>query len=137
MIVRQIRLSQQAKDQLSRLKGKTGIQNWNVLCRWAFCYSLQEPGVPAEQDIPSDSNVEMSWQVFAGEYHEVYTALMIQRCLDDGLDPDPATLAHQFRLHLHRGISYMAATNHIRSITDLVGLVFSREDLTGDEEVGV
>lgn len=30
MIVKQIRLSNQAKDKLSRLKGKTGIKNWNI-----------------------------------------------------------------------------------------------------------
>ena len=42
MIIKQVRVSQQAKDQLSRLKGKTGIKNWNVLCRWALCYSLSE-----------------------------------------------------------------------------------------------
>ena len=33
MIVKQIRLSTAAKEKLARLKGKTGIQNWNVLCR--------------------------------------------------------------------------------------------------------
>ena len=31
MIVKQIKLSNAAKDKLARLKGKTGIQNWNVL----------------------------------------------------------------------------------------------------------
>ena len=50
MIMKQIRLSQQAKDQLSRLKGKTGIKNWNILCRWALCYSLSEKTIPT--DIP-------------------------------------------------------------------------------------
>lgn len=42
MIIKQIKLSNQSKDRLSRLKGKTGIKNWNVLCRWALCYSLGE-----------------------------------------------------------------------------------------------
>lgn len=119
MIVKQIRLSQQAKEQLSRLKGKTGIQNWNVLCRWALCLSLKEPTMPPDIEIPADSNVEMSWPVFGGEYHEVYEALIVQRCLDDGLDTNPETLARQFRLHLHRGISYLAATGFIKSIIDL------------------
>ena len=45
MIIKQIKLSNAAKDKLSRLKGKTGIQNWNVLCRWAFCFSLPFAGV--------------------------------------------------------------------------------------------
>ena len=123
MIIKQIRLSSQAKDQLSRLKGRTGIQNWNVLCRWAFCLSLAEPTNPPDLDVPTDSNVEMSWHVFGGEYHELYTALIKHRCLNDGLGNDSATLAKYFRLHLHRGISYLAATNYIRSSGDLLHLV--------------
>ena len=67
MIVKQIKLSNAAKDKLARLKGKTGIQNWNVLCRWALCYSLKEGTIPTDIEIASDSNVEMSWLTFAGE----------------------------------------------------------------------
>src|SRR5690349_12492287 len=103
MIVKQFTVSAQAKDQLIRLKARTGIQQWNILCRWALCYSLREPTPPPDVDIPADSNVELSWHVFGGEHHELYDALVIQRCLDDGLGTDPATLARQFRLHLHRG----------------------------------
>ena len=71
MIVRTVRLSQQAKDHLSRLKGKTGIKNWNILCRWAFCYSLSEKTIPTDVPIIADSNLEMSWYTFAGEYNEI------------------------------------------------------------------
>jgi DNA sulfur modification protein DndE len=83
---------------------------------------LREPYKPADGEPPADSNVEMSWHVFGGEYHEIYRALVIQRCIDDGLPTDPATLARQFRIHLHRGISYLAASNFISSISDLVRL---------------
>lgn len=51
MIIKQIRLSNQAKEKISRLKGKTGIKNWNVLCRWAFCYSLYENTIPGNVQI--------------------------------------------------------------------------------------
>jgi DNA sulfur modification protein DndE len=130
MIVRQIRLSNQAKDQLIRLKVKTGIQHWNVLCRWALCLSLREPTPPIEADILADSNVEMSWHVFAGEYHELYEALITQRCLDDGYDLSPAVLAKQFRLHLHRGVSYLAATNFVKNRSDLLNLALDRSEMT-------
>jgi DNA sulfur modification protein DndE len=131
VIVKQVRLSQQAKDQLVRLKGRTGIQNWNVLCRWALCISLKEPSVPSDMDIPADSNVEMSWDVFAGEYRELYAALVVQRCERDGLGVDPEVVARQFRLHLHRGISYLAATNIVRSCNDLVNLALANSDRRG------
>jgi DNA sulfur modification protein DndE len=122
MIVKQIRLSNQSKDKLARLKGKTGIQNWNILCRWALCYSLNQPGIPVDAEQPADSNVEMSWQTFGGEFHEIYSALIKARCKRDGLPTDPETLSKYFKLHLSRGISYLAGTNVIKSLDDLINL---------------
>lgn len=122
MIVKQIRLSNAAKEKLSRLKGKTGIKNWNVLCRWAFCYSLGEGTIPADVPIVSDSNVEMSWYTFAGEYSDIYDSLIKQWCLEKGLPIDYETLAKYFKLHLERGISYLCGTNFIKSLDDLLNL---------------
>ena len=56
MSIEQIRLSNQGKDQLIRLKTKTGITQWNILCRWAFCLSMREPTPPSPIDVPADSN---------------------------------------------------------------------------------
>jgi DNA sulfur modification protein DndE len=120
MIVKQIRLSQKDKERLIRLKAKTGIMNWNVLCRWALCFSLSEPTKPAPEGLFTDSNLEMTWQVFGGEYQEVYEALVKQRCIQDGFGTDKETLAQQFKLHLHRGISYLSATNYLHSVDELV-----------------
>ena len=117
MIVKQIKLSEKDKERLSRLKGKTGISNWNVLCRWALCYSLSEPSVPFDQNYVADSNVEMSWSTFGGEYEELYELLIRERCLMDGLGTKPETLVKYFKLHLTRGIA-----NVIRSIDDLMKL---------------
>jgi DNA sulfur modification protein DndE len=122
MIMETIRLSQQSKDQLIKIKRHTGIEHWNVLCRWAFCLSLSEPSVPPPAKIPSDSNVEMTWKVFGGQYQEIFTVLLKERCLEDGLETDPDTLAHQFRLHLHRGISYLAGQRNLKSIRNLIEL---------------
>ena len=122
MIVKQIRLSNQSKDKLARLKGKTGIKHWNVLCRWAFCYSLSEKTVPTDIDIVSDSNLEMSWYAFAGEYSDLYEALLIEWCLDKGIQTDTETLQKYFKLHLERGISYLSGTNFIKELNDLINL---------------
>lgn len=122
MAVEHIRLSQQAKDQLVKLKRVTGIEHWNVLCRWALCASLAESSIPSAAKIPSDSNVEMSWKVFGGRYADIYLALIKERCVRDGLGTDPETLAQQFRLHLHRGISYLAGNRNLKKIDDLIAL---------------
>ena len=122
MAIEHIRLSQQAKDQLIKLKRVTGIEHWNVLCRWALCLSLAEQSVPSPAKIPADSNVEMSWRVFGGRHADLYMALIKERCVRDGLGTDPELLAQQFRLHLHRGISYLAGNRELRRIEDLVAL---------------
>ena len=120
MIIKQIRVSQQAKDHLSRLKGKTGIKNWNILCRWALCYSLSEYTIPTDIPIVADSNLEMSWMTFGGEYYELYEALVKAWCFRMNLPTDDENITKYFRLNLERGISYLCGTGFIKSIDDLV-----------------
>jgi DNA sulfur modification protein DndE len=122
MSIKQIKLSAQAREQLIRLKTRTGIGQWNILCRWAFCLSLRQPTPPTPVEIDSNSNVEMTWHVFAGEAHELYMALLKERCSRDGLETSEEVLARQFRLHLHRGIGYLATPQAIRSVSDLIQL---------------
>ena len=122
MIIKQVKLSAAARNRLVRIKTRTGIQQWNILCRWAFCLSLAEPTPPRPIDVPADSNVEMTWPVFGGEYHETYLAVLKERCIKDGVSLDTETLNRQFRLHLHRGIGYLATPKRIMSIVDLVEL---------------
>jgi DNA sulfur modification protein DndE len=127
MSIKQFRLSAQAREQLIRLKTRTGITQWNILCRWAFCLSLRQPTPPTPIEIPADSNVELTWQVFGGEAHELYLALLKERCTREGLGTADEVLLRQFRLHLHRGISHLATPQAIRSIGDVVRLVVDAE----------
>lgn len=120
MPIEHIHLSQQAKEQLIKVKRWTGIQNWNTLCRWAFCLSLSESGIPPQAKIPADSSVEMSWKVFGGPHADIYLALLKERCQRDNLGTGEEVLATQFRLHLHRGIGYLAADKNIKSISALL-----------------
>ena len=122
MVIKQIKLSSQAKERLSRLKGRTGIKNWNVLCRWALCYSLGEDTIPTDIPINSDSNVEMSWFTFAGEYSELYEALIRAWCASKSLPLDDETFAKYFKLHLERGIAHLSGTNFIKDLDDLLRL---------------
>jgi DNA sulfur modification protein DndE len=121
-----IRLSQQAKEQLIKLKRLTGIEQWNVLCRWGFCASLAEPSLPVSAKIPADSNLEMTWKVFAGHYQDTLMALLKERCRKDRLEISDDTLAMQLKLHLHRGIGYLAGNKRIRSISTMLSNVMSQ-----------
>ncbi|MCY4211964.1 MAG: DNA sulfur modification protein DndE [Gammaproteobacteria bacterium] len=119
-----IRLSNETKDRLSNLKRKTGLSQWNILCRWAFCLSIAEKSLPQQVDIVTDSNVEMSWRTFAGAGNEeLLMALLKVRCLQDDLPIDGQTLVKQFKLHLHRGVGYLSTTGKIKSLSDLLSLV--------------
>lgn len=122
MIIKQIKLSNQSKDKLSRLKGKTGIKNWNILCRWALCYSLKEDSIPTDVPIIQDSNLEMSWFTFGGEDSDLYEALIIAWCQSKDLPLDNDTIFKYFKLHLERGISYLSGTNFIKNLDDLLNL---------------
>ena len=106
MICKQFKLSQPEKDKLIRIKSRTGIQNWNIICRWALCWSLNEESIPGGVD--------------PGEYHEIYEELIRVRCLKDGLSDDTETLYRFFRLHLNRGINHYSSRDVLKSIHDLI-----------------
>jgi DNA sulfur modification protein DndE len=120
MSIENVRIDEQGREQLIRLKRHTQIETWNVLCRWALCRSLAEPTIPPPRTFKGEAAVEIAWRTFGGAQHEIYLALVKQRCRRDGLGSDDATLHEQFRLHLHRGLGYLAADRGIRSIADLV-----------------
>lgn len=122
MPIEHIRLSQGARDQLITLKRRTGIQQWNVLCRWALCRSLAEPAAPPALRLVLDSNVEMNWRTFGGDLGDVLWALLKLRCHNDGLPPDEETLAQQFRLHLHRGIGYLVGDPRVSHVAGMASI---------------
>lgn len=122
MPIENVRLSQQARDQLITLKRRTGVQHWNVLCRWALCRSLAESAPPPLVRLTLDSSVEMSWRTFGGDIGDVLWSLVRMRAHNDGLELDDETLAQQFRLHLHRGIGYLVGDSRVTDVAGLASL---------------
>lgn len=120
MVIENVHLSQKAKDQLIKLKRITGIQNWNILCRWGFCVSVADETAPPFINIPSESAVEMTWRVFGGSHHEIYTAILKERCKKDGIRLDKQSLTQQFRLHLHRGIGHLSENMSSKKIEGML-----------------
>lgn len=119
MSIETVRLSERAKQQLITLKRRTGIENWNVLCRWALCLSLAERSEPPDENIPSDSSVEMTWRTFGGPHHEVYRALIRQRAQGQRANNTEQFEVDYFRRHLHRGVSYLLARTEQGQISSL------------------
>ncbi len=127
MFIDTVRISEQAKNQLIKLKRKTKIENWNVLCRWALCLSLADPKPVTEKEIITNSSVEMTWKVFGGEYHKIYEALLKERCYQDRIVLSKKNLSKQFKLHLHRGISYLDNSSKIKGIATFLNMSIQQE----------
>jgi len=122
MTIETVYLSQKAKDQLIKIKRATGIQNWNILCRWALCLSLADKTIPSAVDINSNEHaIEMTWKVFGGQEHEIYLLLLLERCRLDGLLITKETLKQQLRIHLYRGLGRL--TDNKQKIDELLVMV--------------
>lgn len=126
MGIEHIRLTATGRDQLVTLKRRTGIAQWNVLCRWALCRSLAEPAPPPSAKLVFDSNVEMTWRVFAGEFGDELLALVRYRCHVDGLEINDDNVGEQLRLHLHRGIGYLVGDPRVTSMAGLATLALGQ-----------
>jgi len=114
--IQNVRVSQKGKEALQRLKNRTGIENWNVLCRWAICASLAMDTPPKPWTPQEESNIEMDWKTFAGDQSAVLTAL-IHQSSKKHMETGSEGLNSFFRSHLERGIN---SIQNVRKISDLI-----------------
>lgn len=121
-MIETVKVSEKARIQLITLKKRTGIQNWNVLCRWAFCLSLKEETPLPNETIVTDSSVEMTWRTFTGGDENLYFNLLMYRAKKDQIKIEKDELNNYFKLHLHRGISYLnnLPSNSIQSFLNSI-----------------
>ena len=122
MAVDTIRIVESDRDVLLRLKRSTGIRNWNILCRWAFCMSLADQSQTSVDPRGQVSGVEMSWKVFGGVHADIYWALLAQRLKNDGIPRDEETLERYFYRHLHRGIGLLVNVSSKTSLAQMLAL---------------
>ena len=71
-----LRTSMNVKNSLTRIKSITGISNWNILCRWAFCLSVKQTSLPREVEEKLDG-IEIDYDVLVGKNKSIYTQLLI------------------------------------------------------------
>ena len=112
-----VRVSTEATNRLKVLKGRTGLTP-NVLCRIAFVLSLNEPGIPNQ--VGDEQGQEFNRFTLTGEWDQLVTALLKERLVRDGLDPE-GDLLPQFKAHLDRGIPLVY--NRVKSLVDLDDLM--------------
>lgn len=115
-----VRISKQGRDHLIKIRRQTGIENWNIICRWALCVSLREPTPPAIPREKLDGGVEMTWKVFAGEESDLFGALVALRVSKDGFSTLSDGVGKCVRAHINRGLSFLSSGKETKSIGDFV-----------------
>jgi DNA sulfur modification protein DndE len=113
--VETVRISQRGKEILSNAKRKTGIDQWNTLCRWALSASLAVETTPKADRSTEESNIEIAWKVFAGQNAELLTALLIVRRQKDHQSTSMSD-GEYFRAHLERGIGYLQNVKNLEQL---------------------
>lgn len=118
MSFNRIKISKEATTRLHILKGRTGLTP-NILSRLAFCYSLNDPSIPEPTDYNSEGQ-EFNRFTLTGEWDSFFLALLKERLLEDGLDPEK-DLQPQFKAHLNRGV--FSIYTQIKGLGDLQSLL--------------
>jgi len=115
-----VRLGADTKIHLSTLKKRTGIENWNTLCRWAFCLSLSDETPVRDRDEKGVGAVEMTWKTFAGEDEDIYRALLVERCQSEHGVLDKEAMASTLRQHIARGAARLVSNRQLKSVGQLL-----------------
>jgi DNA sulfur modification protein DndE len=118
--VEHVKVSARGKKTLIKVKGCTGLEHWNTICRIALCRSLADPAPPPKVDKTIDNSIDMDWKTFAGQLQEELTALTLLRAQKDGIDvTNKETLSEYFRAHLERGIGSLQNSNSLSMLCSI------------------
>jgi DNA sulfur modification protein DndE len=111
-LIERVRLSAAAKQQLSTLKRRTGIEHYNVLCRHAVCASIANPTKVPEESLQYSGGLEIEWKTFAGDSEATLTNLLIVRALEEEGVASPIAVRKILQAHIHRGLSYLVSNSN-------------------------
>jgi len=118
MKLNRLRVCEEASNQLSSLKAKTGLTP-NILCRIGFCLSLREPVPPNPEDYTPESEREIDRHTLTGEWDSLFVAMLKERCHQDGIGED--ALVSQFKAHMDRGVFLLF--KRVKKFEDIVTLL--------------
>ena len=119
--IEQLRTSSTVKNLLTRIKGITSIQNWNVLCRWGFCLSIKQSSIPRMVDEKLDG-IEIDYDTLVGKNKSIYTQLLINNIRHHNIEVNTANLTSHLYAHVNRGINIIY-NYKMKSISDLFYII--------------
>ncbi len=115
-----LRTSVNVRNSLTRIKTITGIPNWNIICRWAFCLSLKQTSLPREVDEKLDG-IEIDYDTLVGKNKSIYTQLLINNLISHKVEIDKKNLTKYLYAHVNRGVNIIY-TNKLKDISGLLSL---------------
>lgn len=129
MSFNKIHVSSKATTLFSHLKGRTGGLTPNILSRMALCLSIADSSKPNAK-LDDERGQEFSRYTLLGEYDAFFIALLRERLIQDGLDPEKDLLP-QFKAHLNRGVAMLFS--RVKDLDDIYDLI--PPSLTGEKGV--
>jgi len=102
-----VRLSQSDKDLLTKIKRKTGVDSWNVLCRWALTVALAQPNAIYVKSPEKRDSVEIKWDTFTGKNSSLYQGILLVQYSEYNQRSSELSLNDFFHSVLSKGISIL------------------------------
>jgi DNA sulfur modification protein DndE len=116
-----VKTTTNTKNILVRIKSRTGIQNWNTICRWGFCHSLKQNTLPRLVDEKFDG-VEMTYETFSGKYSDIYLALLINNLKAHNTPINLTNLNRYLKAHINRGVNILYSFK-IKNVKNMLSLI--------------
>ena len=101
-----LRTTSNIKNILVRLKSITGVQYWNVVCRWGLCTSLKQSTLPRLVEEKLDG-VEIDYDVFVGKNKIIYTQLLLNNLKKHNVELTKDNIYKYLYAHVNRGVSIL------------------------------
>jgi DNA sulfur modification protein DndE len=117
-----IRLSQADRDRLIRIKRFTGIESWNVLCRWALLLGLKARKGEVDELEEGRDALEIKWDTFAGPQSRILIQL-IQWCYHHRRGAKNVSLSQFVHGRLAHGILIISKPGTVQNVTSLATLI--------------
>ncbi|MEI8304085.1 MAG: DNA sulfur modification protein DndE [Burkholderiales bacterium] len=108
-LIERVRLTAAAKQQLSALKRRSGIEHYNVIARHALCASLANKTKVPNEALQFSGGLEIDWPTFAGDSDATLTNILILRAIAEEGTSSPAAVRKVLHAHLHRGLGYLTS----------------------------
>ena len=129
MFHREIRLGSDDRRMIFNVKNTTGIEHFYIICRWAFCLSVDSENKIKKLDASADGAVEFSWDRFGGEEAEIYYLILKDEADRLEIKTDDDSLYELLISHIRRGLGYMTGNKELKKLEGLSSRAFRHKQL--------